>query len=104
RGGEGVRTLALSLLHAPPLSPPRKRGRGPHRDHRSEVPPAGSRGGKGAASRRAHARLGLPNDVGTLRLAHPPGPPLAAERAHVFIATLRRGFRPISRGGAAAQF
>jgi hypothetical protein len=31
-GGEGVRTHALSLLLAPSLSLPRKRGRGTHRD------------------------------------------------------------------------
>jgi aminocarboxymuconate-semialdehyde decarboxylase len=32
--------------------------------------------GKGASSRRAHACLGLHDDVGTLRFAHPTAPPL----------------------------
>src|SRR5215813_8780956 len=38
------------------------------------------------------------------RSSSPLLPLVTAERAHVFIATPRRGFRPISRGGAAAQF
>src|ERR1700751_3328955 len=39
-----------------------------------------------------------------LRSSSPLLPLVTAERAHVVIATPRRGFRPVSRGGAAAQF